>query len=228
MATDPGLSKNNFSIFKQYVPVATTPSGCITYNGTALSGAETFSTFSAPANGTCAAGSVEVGNVPIVPACMAELDQLCPERRLTTCRKKISSVSVTSITKRTNWTITPSWRLFSLRSRSAFELANISEYHTFSPTVTNEFRFGFNRFDENIVVGPQKYPGLDQFPNITLFDLGSGLNIGPDSNAPQFTVQNFYQFVDNVSWLKRQAQSEDRRRVPLVYFAAGVHATVSR
>ncbi len=40
------------------------------------------------------------------------------------------------------------------------------------------------------------------FPNITLFDLGNGLNIGPDGNAPQFTIQNFYQFVDNVSIVK--------------------------
>jgi len=35
------------------------------------------------------------------------------------------------------------------------------------------------------------YPGLDAFPNVTLFDLGGGLNIGPDSNAPQFAIQNF-------------------------------------
>ncbi len=28
------------------------------------------------------------------------------------------------------------------------------------------------------------------------------LNIGPDPNAPQTTVQNLYQLVDNVSWVK--------------------------
>ena len=46
------------------------------------------------------------------------------------------------------------------------------------------------------------FRGWMQFPNITLYDLGAGLNIGPDGNAPQFTIQNFYQFVDNISWVK--------------------------
>ena len=71
-----------------------------------------------------------------------------------------------------------------------------------SPSVMNEFRVGFNRFDENIPAGNFKYPGLDVFPNITLHDLGNGLNVGPDQNAPQFTIQNFYQAVDNVSLFK--------------------------
>ncbi len=91
----------------------------------------------------------------------------------------------------------------SLLPTQHFRLVNVSEYHTFTPTITNEFRVGFNRFDENISsAATSNFPGLDQFPNITLFDLGTGLNIGPDGNAPQFTVQNFYQFVDNISWVK--------------------------
>ena len=28
------------------------------------------------------------------------------------------------------------------------------------------------------------------------------LDIGPDSNAPQSTIQNLYQFTDNLSWVK--------------------------
>ena len=28
------------------------------------------------------------------------------------------------------------------------------------------------------------------------------MNIGPDPNAPQFTIQNTYQVVDNVNWVK--------------------------
>ncbi len=199
IATDPGLSATNFGIFKQYVPVPTSATGCIPYNGTA-NGAS-VSSFVAPANGTCLAGNVEVGNVSIVPATwqswtnyvqsvdynMSEKDQF----RFRYIRNKQNTLDNTAQLQPffTNLPIT-------------FELANISEYHTFSPTVTNEFRFGFNRFSENFLVGSQAYPGLDAFPNITLFDLGSGLNIGPDPNAPQSTIQNFYGFVDNVSWLK--------------------------
>ncbi|HWC99523.1 MAG TPA: carboxypeptidase regulatory-like domain-containing protein [Candidatus Sulfopaludibacter sp.] len=77
-------------------------------------------------------------------------------------------------------------------------LATLSEFHTFSPTTTNEFRLGFNRLYQNIPVGNFAYSGLDVFPNITLYELG-GVNIGPDPNGPQFTIQNTYQLTDNVS-----------------------------
>jgi hypothetical protein len=46
------------------------------------------------------------------------------------------------------------------------------------------------------------FPGLDQFPNIDLDDLG--LSIGPDSNAPQFTIENSYQIVDQATYTHHQ------------------------
>ncbi len=62
---------------------------------------------------------------------------------------------------------------------------------------------GFNRYYNILPDGNFKYPGLDAFPNLILLDLGgNGLQIGPDSQAPQFTIQNLYQGVDNVSWTK--------------------------
>ena len=79
-----------------------------------------------------------------------------------------------------------------------FYLTTISEYHTFSPYLTNEFRVGYNRFSQYFTVGNQVFPGLDQFPNIT-FDNDLGLQLGPDPNAPQFSVQNTYQLVDNIN-----------------------------
>jgi hypothetical protein len=80
-------------------------------------------------------------------------------------------------------------------------VATLSEFHTFSPTLTNEFRLGFNRLATNTPVGNQVFSGLDQFPNITLYELG-GVNIGPDPNAPQFTYQSLYQLTDNISLQK--------------------------
>jgi hypothetical protein len=79
-------------------------------------------------------------------------------------------------------------------------LATLTEFHTFSPTVTNEFRLGFNRFSQSFPAGNFKWPGLDQFPNINIFDIGAQL--GPDGNAPQSAAQNQYQLTDNVSWTK--------------------------
>jgi hypothetical protein len=76
-----------------------------------------------------------------------------------------------------------------------------SEFHTFTPSLTNEFRVGYNRYSQFFTIGPQSWPGLDSFPNVQVQDEGS-TNIGPFPNAPQFTIQNVYQAVDNISWIK--------------------------
>jgi hypothetical protein len=203
MSGDPNLNTANFGIFQKYVPLASSPSGCIAYNGTTNSGSTQLGSnpYSAPANGSCAAGNVEVGNVPIVPAAwqswtnfvqsvdynMSEKDQI--RGRFVYNKENLLDNAAQLGTFFAPYSIT-------------FALINASEYHTFSPHVTNEFRLGFNRFDENIPAGNFSYPGLDVFPNVTLFDLGNGLNVGPDGNAPQFTIQNFYQIVNNVSVVK--------------------------
>jgi hypothetical protein len=82
-----------------------------------------------------------------------------------------------------------------------FHLVALSEYHTFTPNVTNEFRLGFNRYSNTLGSGNFSYPGLDSFPNLTFYDQG-GINVGPDGNAPQFTIQNLYQVTDNIGWVK--------------------------
>jgi hypothetical protein len=79
-------------------------------------------------------------------------------------------------------------------------LVAITEFHTFSPSLTNEFRLGFNRYSNNYPAGNFKWPGLDQYPNINIFDLNAQL--GPDGNAPQGGAQNQYQITNNVSWTK--------------------------
>jgi len=76
----------------------------------------------------------------------------------------------------------------------------LSEYHNFNSNTNNEFRFGFNRYSQFFPVGDQSFPGLGAFPNLLISQLNQ-LNIGPDPNAPQTTVQNLYQMVDNVSWV---------------------------
>jgi hypothetical protein len=77
-------------------------------------------------------------------------------------------------------------------------VATLSEYHNFSPSIVNEFRFGYNRLNQIFGVPPISFPGLDQFPNIVLYDLS--VEIGPDPNAPQGGVQNTYELTDNLSW----------------------------
>jgi hypothetical protein len=79
-------------------------------------------------------------------------------------------------------------------------LFTLAEYHTFTPNITNEFRFGYNRYNDTIPVPNFKFPGLDAFPNVIIDSIS--LDLGPNDNAPQFTIINSYQFVDNVNWMK--------------------------
>lgn len=75
-----------------------------------------------------------------------------------------------------------------------------SEFHTFTPTLTNEFRLGFNRNTQTFTAGNFSFPGLASYPNLSFDDTGA--QVGPDPNAPQFTIQNVYQATDNISWIK--------------------------
>jgi hypothetical protein len=82
-----------------------------------------------------------------------------------------------------------------------YHLIALSEYHDFTPNLINEARVGFNRYYNITPSGSFAFSGLDSFPNLTFNDQGA-TNVGPDSNAPQSTVQNLYQLTDNVSWVK--------------------------
>jgi hypothetical protein len=80
-----------------------------------------------------------------------------------------------------------------------YHLVTINEYHTFNSNTQNEFRLGYNRYFNTTPSGNFSFPGLDSFPNIILYDL-NGAQIGPDPNAPQFTIQNTYQASDSITW----------------------------
>jgi hypothetical protein len=188
IAADPNLSANNFGVFKQYVPVAATANGCVAYTV-------------APANGSCAAGSIEVGGVTIVPPAFLDYENFVQSvdfnisaRDQLRGRYVFNNVSGPDIAAQLP--------AFYVNIPNKYRLFTLGYYHTFTPTILNEFRVGFNRFVNVTPVGPQTYPGLDAFPNIVLSDLGTGVNIGPDDNAPQGTIQNFYGINDNFTWTK--------------------------
>lgn len=82
-----------------------------------------------------------------------------------------------------------------------YHLIALSEYHDFSPNLINEARIGFNRYYNSTPSGNYSFPGLDAFPTIYIYDQGFS-QYGPDGNAPQSTIQNLYQFTDNLSWTK--------------------------
>jgi hypothetical protein len=83
---------------------------------------------------------------------------------------------------------------------NTYHVMSLAEYHNFTPALVNEFRLGYHRLNQPDTAGNFKYPGLDQFPNIVLNDLG--IQFGPDPNAPQTEIQNMAQMQDNVTWVK--------------------------
>ncbi|HTB92748.1 MAG TPA: TonB-dependent receptor [Candidatus Sulfotelmatobacter sp.] len=88
---------------------------------------------------------------------------------------------------------------------------SVNETHLFSPSLVNDFRFGLVRINDS----------LQNVPPVTAADLGidrpsnnitdsiykftfnsSGFQIGPTPPANQFQIQDNYNFVDTVSWVK--------------------------
>jgi hypothetical protein len=96
---------------------------------------------------------------------------------------------------------TPTLPVFFTPQPNKFHLVTINEYHTFTPTLTNEIRLGFNRFAQTFSAGNFAFPGLDSFPNLQFNDLGQ-LQVGPDPNAPQGAIQNTYQLSEALTWTK--------------------------
>src|SRR4030095_4893698 len=75
--------------------------------------------------------------------------------------------------------------------------------HNFTPNLSNETRLAYRRSDLSFpVTSSFRFPGLTDttFPNIGLLDMG--IDIGPPGNYPQTGVENSYQIVNNVTWLK--------------------------
>ncbi len=95
---------------------------------------------------------------------------------------------------------TPDLPAFNESRTTTSKLFTLTDAHTFSPTVTNELRLGYNRYNDTIPVGDFTFPGLDMFPNIQFFD-DLAMSIGPLGTAPQSGIINTYQIIDNVTWM---------------------------
>jgi hypothetical protein len=186
LASVPGLSQTNLSVLKKYMgtaaaasPASSLPSGSLVTVGGV----------------TVPVGQVS-GNLPSWQnnqTGVASFDYSISDKDFLRARyvfNRLSQVDHQGF---------PS-QFFGLRQTNLY-LATLSEYHTFTPSLTNEFRLGFNRYNDSVPVpGNEKFPGLDQFPNISIYELG--MSFGPDPSAPQFSVQNTYQVTDNVSWTR--------------------------
>jgi len=178
----PGLSATNVGVFKKYVPLGTVPTASCT--PTAFGGNSVTTegiSFAAP-NYTNSKYLTTSGDWDITAK-----DQL----RARYIWNNVTGLD-TAAGLPTFWLSTP----------TKYFLVTINEYHQFTANVQNEFRVGFNRYYNVTPVGNTPFSSaVPDFPNLTFIDLGQ-LNVGPDPNGPQSTIQNTYQFSDAVSWTK--------------------------
>jgi carboxypeptidase family protein len=185
----PGVSQNNLNILKQFEGTAPTPASaqpngnCASIGATQTAGAIaaqlgeidfTPSTFN---NTYTTANSLDIN--------VSDKDQM----RLRYVYQKNDSTDFASNIPAFFTTVPVRNHVFTF-----------SEYHFFTPNVTNEFRLGFNRNKQIFPAGNFTFPGAGQFPNVMFDDTLNQL--GPDPNTPQFGVQNVYQGTDNVAWVK--------------------------
>lgn len=174
----PGISQTNLDILKKYVAPAATASRMIDVNGASVPTGILPIVAPNYQNSYYGVGSIDYN--------ISDRDQL--RGRFLYNRQDTIDTAATL----------PAF--FDLQPTRDY-LATLSEYHNFSPNVTNELRLGYMRFNQQIPVPDLSYPGLDAFPNLSFADLNN-LPIGPNQQAPQFTIQNTYQLTNNLTWTK--------------------------
>src|ERR1700681_4357576 len=125
ISADPKLSATNFGIFKQFVPVAPTASDCLPYTP-------------APANGACAAGSVQIGAVSISAPAFENFENFVQSVDYNiSSRGQLRGRYV--FNKLDQIDTAANFPVFYLIQPFRFHLFTLGEFHTFSPSVVNEF-----------------------------------------------------------------------------------------
>ncbi len=163
-----GLSSTNLQVFKQYSPVAATQAAA----GDPI----------CPQSVSVGGRDIPVGDVGVIAG-----TYLSQWRTINSVDYTISDKDSLRgrylYNKSDGPDATATFPSFWVTSPSRYTLVTFSEFHTFSPNLSSEFRIGYNRY-YNVTPATGTFPGLTQFPNITINDLNA-VNIGPDPNAPQ-------------------------------------------
>jgi hypothetical protein len=146
-----------------------------------------------------ASTNIPLGNAHLTPASFANTDQTTVSVDYTPTEKNNFRFRYSYFTAGSRDT-EPSLPVFFGNLPTKEHLGAFSWFHTFTPNLSNEFRLGYNRLASITPAAGPSFPGLNVFPNLTIFD--AGIDIGPDDNAPQSGIQNLYELTNNVSWSK--------------------------
>lgn len=175
----PGKSATNLGVLQQYLPAATAASDSLNIGGT----------------------EIPIGVIPITRPTYQNITNW-----IVSTDYNISSsdqLRVRYISNRSSGydiSTLPNLPGFLEGRENTGKFVMLTENHVFSPSLTNELRLGYNRYNDNIPSGDYQFPGLDMFPNITVNDLN--VQLGPYVQSPQSGVINTYQVVNNMIWMK--------------------------
>jgi len=176
-----GLSANNLDTYIKYTPVAST---------------QASATDRCPQTITVLGKAIPVGDVGLTTGSYLNYYRSTNSVDYTFSDK--DNIRVRYIFNRTDGPdTTPMFPAFWTMEPYRYHLATFSEFHTFSPSLTNELRIGYNRFYNNIS-DKGTFPGMDVFPDLVIDELN--IDLGPDS--AQGMTQNTYQGSDSVIWNK--------------------------
>lgn len=189
----PGLNSTNLGVYTQYTPVS--PSQIDATNDAAC-GNQT----SGPQFLTVNSVNIPLGNFQVAAPVFTNFDALTVSGDVTISGKDSLRMRYAYNTQGTS-DIAAALPAFFTTIPSTWHLIALSEYHNFSPNLTNELRVGFNRYANATPSGSFTFAGLNAFPNLTFEDQGA-TNYGPDGNAPQTTIQNLYQATETINWVK--------------------------
>jgi hypothetical protein len=174
-----GLSSTNLEFLRQWVPAAPTASG----DTTSVRGMD-----------------IPLGILPVnYPQYSNSRTWLVSVDYNISDRNQLRSRYADQRTSGFSLETTPDLPAFNQPRTTTSKLFTLTDVHTFTPTLTNELRLGYNRYNDTIPAGDFQFPGLDMFPNIQFFD-DLAMSIGPLGTAPQSGVINTYQIVNNVTW----------------------------
>lgn len=178
-----GLTANNLDTYVKYTPVAATQASA--------------SDSLCPQTITVAGTAIPVGDTGLIAASYYNNYRSTNSVDYTFSDK--DNIRVRYIYNRTDGPdIDAMFSAFWAMVPNRYHLATFSEFHTFSPTLTNELRIGFNRY-YNDTPAPGTFPGMNTFPDITVDELN--IDMGP-ADGPQTMIQNTYQGSDSIIWNK--------------------------
>ena len=176
----PGLSRTNLEVLKRYLPPAPATDRTTTVSGT----------------------EIPIGVLPInVPTYQDNSSWLASVDYTGGRGDQVRFRYIRNASVAVDPGAVPDLPTFTSESKGSRHLATLSYFRTLSRDWFNETRIAFTRSSDNLPAGDFEFPGLDSFPNITI-EQDLDIQIGPYNASPQRGVQNTYQGVNNMTFIR--------------------------